>query len=274
MLMNRSFQAVAAALVVVAGLILSSPMRAGVASAVAAQADTFNWQGTLAAGQTIEIKGVNGSVRATAASGGGVEVTAAKSARRSDPASVGVVVVEHAGGVTICALYPDAGRRSNECVPGAGGRMNVRRNDVRVDFTVRVPAGVHFVGRTVNGDVEAEGLGGNAEAFTVNGDARLAAAGYGGARTVNGSIHAALGRSDWSEPLEFQTVNGGITVMLPSDVSTEVQADSVNGGFTTEFPTTVAGRLSRRHFSGTIGDGGRRLLLRTVNGSIELQRAP
>ena len=38
--------------------------------------------------------------------------------------------------------------------------MNVQNNDVTVRFTVRVPAGVAFVGRTVNGEVEATRLNG------------------------------------------------------------------------------------------------------------------
>ena len=62
----------------------------------------------------------------------------------------------HAGGVTICAVYPSRdARKPNECPPGDGGRMNVQNNDVSVRFTVRVPAGVTFVGKTVNGEIEA-----------------------------------------------------------------------------------------------------------------------
>ena len=61
------------------------------------------------------------------------------------PAEVKIEVVEHAGGVTICAVYPSSGA-PNECKPGKGGRMNVRDNDVNVEFKVSVPAGVRFVG--------------------------------------------------------------------------------------------------------------------------------
>jgi hypothetical protein len=53
----------------------------------AAQTD-FEWRGQMASGQTIEIKGVNGNVRAMAAVGNEVEVTATRSARRSYPADV------------------------------------------------------------------------------------------------------------------------------------------------------------------------------------------
>ena len=45
----------------------------------------FTWQGSLAAGRTIEIANLNGDVVAVAAAGSQVRVTAHKSARRSNP---------------------------------------------------------------------------------------------------------------------------------------------------------------------------------------------
>src|ERR1043166_537734 len=116
--------------------------------AAAAQGE-FHWKGKVAPGKAIEIKGVNGDIRAEAGSGD-VEVTAVKHARRSDSDDVKIEVVEHEDGVTICAVYPSDGRRENTCDAGHGGHMNVHDNDVVVDFTVRVPAGVRFVGRTVD----------------------------------------------------------------------------------------------------------------------------
>ena len=167
--------------------------------ALAAQED-FHWTGTVAAGAAVEIKGVNGGIVATGAPGGAVEVTAVKKGRKSDPAGVKVEVVEHAGGVTICAVYPSTGA-PNECKPGEGGRMSVRDNDVNVEFRVKVPAGVRFVGRTVNGGIEASGITADAEARTVNGGVALDATGTARAETVNGGITARLGRADWAGAL-------------------------------------------------------------------------
>ena len=65
---------------------------------------------------------------------------------------------------------------------------------MKVDFTVRVPARVHLVATTVNGDVSADRIGGNVHATTVNGDIDVTAAGYVKASTVNGGIEASLGR--------------------------------------------------------------------------------
>lgn len=245
------------------------------ALAAPAAAQDFRWTGRIAAGQELEIKGVNGPIGAVAASGDQIEVTAIKRARRSDPESVTIEVVEHQGGVTICAVYPTPrrARHENECAAGGGGHMSTEDNDVSVHFTVKVPAAVRFLGRTVNGDVDASGLGADVEVATVNGQVRVETRGRAEAHTVNGSIEATIGRADWTGDLDFRTVNGGITLYLPADLSTEIEAQTVNGDIETDFPLTVSGRFGMRRLRGTIGTGGRSLDLQTVNGSIRLLKA-
>lgn len=250
-------------------LALGSALLAGPTQA----ASDFSWRGRVAPGRTVEIKGVNGNVEATAATGADVEVTAIKKGRKSDPESVEIKVIEHAEGVTVCAVYPSSSSaRPNECAPGDRGHMNTRNNDVSVHFTVRVPHGVRFAGRTVNGGVDVSGVDADVVASTVNGGIRAGSGGHVAAETVNGSITATMGKADWSGPLELRTVNGGITLDLPSDLSVEVKAETVNGSIETDFPLTVQGRVSRRRLSGTIGGGGRDLRLATVNGSIRLRK--
>jgi len=236
-----------------------------------AGADEVAWHGRLSPGQTLEVKGVNGNIDATAAAEG--EVRATKRSRRSDAAAVEVRVVEHAGGVTVCAVYPTPeGSAPNECVPGHGGRMNTRDNDVEVNFTVVVPAGVRLVARTVNGSVGAGSLSGDVEAQTVNGSISVSTGGNVEAQTVNGAITASAGRADWSGRADFRTVNGSITVALPSDTSAEVEAQTVNGEIVTDFPISVQ-KLSRHSLSGTIGGGGRQLRMQTVNGAVRLKKS-
>jgi hypothetical protein len=234
-----------------------------------AQDDTWKWSKVVAAGKAIEIKGINGDVSATPASGNEVEVVAKKSGERSNPADVKIEVVEHANGVTICAMYP---HRGNECLPGALGRSENRNNDVEVDFEVRVPRGVRFTGRTVNGSVRATGMTADVDATTVNGSVRVSTTGLAQASSVNGSLTVRMGRTNWNNVLEFKTVNGGITIEMPKDLSTEVQASTVNGSLTSDWPMTVRGKWGPRHMNGRIGNGGRELALESVNGDIELRR--
>lgn len=236
-----------------------------------AAAQDFNWRGNVNQGQSIEIKGVNGDVRAEPSGSNQVEVVATKRARRDDPASVTFEVVPHAGGVTICAVYPSKDGQPNKCAPGKEGRMNTQNNDVTVAFTVRVPSGVKLIGKTVNGEVEATRLNGDIDLNTVNGSINFSTTGLARANTVNGSIRGEMGRADWRDALEMSTVNGSITLTFPQGLDTDFRASTVNGDITTDFPVATR-RVTRRSLEGTIGGGGRSLSLETVNGSITLKR--
>jgi len=244
-----------------------------------ASADEFRWSGRVSQGKAIEIKGISGDISAEPASGDEIEVVANKSARRSDPDAVKVQFVEHSGGVTICAIYPseDPGQ-VNTCESGTGsgrnsGTIGVRNNDVRVDFRVRVPAGVTFVGRTINGEIKVASLSSNVFTHTVNGSISISTSGYAEAKTVNGEILVSVGNGNWPKTLEFKTVNGGITLDLPANLSTQVTADTFNGEISSDFPISSLETMTRKHLSGKIGGGGRELILKTLNGSISLRRA-
>lgn len=241
------------------------------APALQQEGSEFRWTGRLAAGKTLEIRGVNGAIVVERAAGGEAEVVATKSGRKSDPAEVEIAVVPHDGGVTLCALYPAVDGKENTCAPG-GGRTSSKDNDVKVEWMVRLPDGANLAAHTVNGDVSARDLTGTVRASTVNGDVDVATRGIAEATTVNGSIHAALGKADWSGTMSFTTVNGGITVEVPSGLGAEVEATTVNGSIDTDFPITVQGKFGARSLKGTIGGGGRGLELETVNGSIRLRK--
>ncbi|HWA40247.1 MAG TPA: DUF4097 family beta strand repeat-containing protein [Gemmatimonadales bacterium] len=241
----------------------------------AAQSPDFSWHGTLAAGKTIEIRGVSGRIDASPASGNTVEVSAVKRERRhGDAEDVKVEVVEGSNGVTICAVYPTPrrARDENHCGSGRDYQMNTQDNDVEVNFTVKVPRGVRLEATTVNGDIRATDLAGDAELHTVNGGIDVTTSGLVEAETVNGDIDARIGRADWNGRLEFSTVNGGITLTAPASLATDVEASTVNGSVDSDFPITIQGRMERRHLRGTIGSGGRSLELTTVNGGIELRK--
>ena len=233
----------------------------------------FKWTGKLAAGKSFEVRGINGPIRATAASGSEIELVATRTGRRSDPESVKIEVVPHGGGVTVCAVYPSRDdSRPNECKPG-GGRMNVRNNDVNVEFELRIPKDVTFEGRTVNGRIQAEVLG-RAAVSTVNGSIEVTAGTLTEATTVNGSIRAEV-RSDVNaaDDIKLSTVNGSVHLNLPEGVDADVSAKTVNGGITSEFPEIeVRKKWGPRSAEGRLGHGGRELDLKTVNGGIRITK--
>jgi hypothetical protein len=232
--------------------------------------EEFRWTGRIDAGDVLEIKGINGPIHARPADGDEIEVVALKEGRRSDPEEVRIDVIEHAGGVTLCAVYPTPpGKRDNECGVGDDGRNSVEDNDVRVEWEVRVPRDVRFRGRTVNGDLEAMDLGGDADLATVNGDVEVTTGGFAEARTVNGSIRARMEGTP-SGDVSFETVNGSIELDVDEGLDANLDAAWMNGDLDTDLPFQIQGRLGRRSAEGRLGDGGHELRVKTVNGSIRI----
>jgi DUF4097 and DUF4098 domain-containing protein YvlB len=250
-------------------------------SQVSNSSEEFRWSGHVAPGKTIEIKGISGDIEATAGVGE-VEVVATKHSRRSDVSSVNIKVVEHSGGVTICAVYPtDDPNQTTSCEPGgrsvsdqnSSAKFNMKSNDVNVDFKVKVPAGVDLLARTVNGQINVSSLSSNVVTHTVNGSIKISTSGYAQAKTVNGEIYARLGDANWTGSLQFKTVNGAINLDLPASTNASVEASTFNGDISSDFAVTVLGKYGRKKLAGTIGAGGRELFLKTLNGSINLRRA-
>jgi len=237
-------------------------------------AQDFSWHGKVPAGKTVVIKGISGGIHARPSTGSEVEVTAIKRAKRSDPSTVKIEVVQDEDGVTICSVYPSPNAsHPNICTGGEHSHSDVRDNDTEVEFTVSVPSGVRFIGRTVNGGVQVEGLDAEVRAYSVNGGITLSTKGLAEASTVNGGITATVGRADWADGAEFSTVNGSVTLTLPASLGAELEASTVNGSIDSDFPLLVHGRISPRKITGTIGSGGPELKLSTVNGSIRLRKA-
>ncbi|HYI96186.1 MAG TPA: DUF4097 family beta strand repeat-containing protein [Bryobacteraceae bacterium] len=220
-----------------------------------AQQRDFEWHGPIARGSFIEIRGINGNVRAMPSTSGEVEVEA------DVESGVQVQFMRHQNGVTVCSVFPGEKicRPLGDTGPGA-----------RVNFVVRVPEGVNFLGSTVNGGVEANALKSDVQAYTVNGQVRVTTTGTVQAKTVNGSITASLLKPFWSKPAELTTVNGGITLVLPSTANAALEAATKNGKIVTDF--NARGKVTDQEVIGRIGGGGSRLVLNTVNGTIALKR--
>lgn len=229
------------------------------------------WSWDLGPGRVVEIKNVNGSITAEPAASQSVEVVAVKRARRSNPAEVRVEAVEHQQGITVCAVYPSR-RGDNRCAPGDEGRLDGDRSDVQVNFVVRIPESIRFVGTTVNGSVTAEGLSEDVRASSVNGSIRIVTEGAASATSVNGSIVATMGRTGDLGALHFETRNGSITLTLPEDIDAEFSGGTMNGRIASDLPVTVTGRNGPRSLSGVLGSGGKTIHLSSMNGGINIRR--
>jgi hypothetical protein len=225
------------------------------------------------AGKWLRVRNVSGEVRVRASTSDRVEIIATKSWRRGDPKLVRIESRKAPdGSLLVCAFWTEnatcteSGYRSN-----SEGRN--RDNDVAVDFEVRLPKGVNIGAWSVNGEVSVDGATGEVEAGSVNGT--VDATSSGGpvqASSVNGSVHARMGRLTGNDDLDFSTVNGSVIAEFGEDIDAQVELSTVNGRFQTDWPVTITGRVDPRHLRATIGKGGRRIRLSTVNGNVELRK--
>lgn len=235
---------------------------------------SFSWSGTIPAGKRILIKNINGSIDVERSANARVEVTAEKRWRRGDPDYVRIEQKKLGEEVLICALWGENSRCDENGIRSerSNDRSN-RNNDVSVRFVVRVPEGVRVDVSTVNGALEISGVTTDVRATTVNGSINARSAGGPvRATTVNGSIHVSMGSLGSAEDLEYETVNGSVTIELPANFGAQLELGTVNGRVTTDFPITVSGTLSPRRIRGTVGDGRTRLRASTVNGSVTLRK--
>jgi len=238
------------------------------------QGRPFHWNGKLSADQIVEVKNINGTIEAQGGSGDEVEVTAEKSGPKAD--QVEIKVVPNKDGVTVCAIYPTSyfGGSSSSCEPGNHWHSgNIHSDNTKVHFLVRMPRNLRLSGININGDVDAEGLGNVVRANTVNGSVRVSTDAWAEVETVNGSIDAKMGNSDWPGKLKINSVNGSVRLQMPNDLSADVKLSSVNGRISSDFPITISGGYVGHNAKGTIGSGGRELAIDTVNGSIQLKKA-
>lgn len=240
----------------------------------------FRWDGPLASGRSVYVRNLNGSVKIERATGARLEVTAVKRWRRGDPADARMEVTRVGSGdgdVLVCAIWRDV---TEECDEQGYRTRDQRRsrwdrdndNDVSIDVTVRVPDGVKVDVSSINGGLDVSGATSLVEAHTVNGgiDAR-SSGGPVNASTVNGDIDVRMGAIG-SGNLDFSTTNGSINVTVPEGLNADITMRTVNGSVGSDFPMTVNGRISPRRIAATIGRGGMKIDLTTVNGSIDLRR--
>jgi DUF4097 and DUF4098 domain-containing protein YvlB len=257
----------------VAALVLAlAPAVLGAQDRQSERAFTLNER--VPSGQWLRVRNVSGEVRVRPSTSDRVEIVGTKSWRRGDPKMVRIETKKSSdGSILVCAFWTENAtcdengyRSRNE------GRWN-RDNDVVVDFEVRLPKGVNVGAWSVNGEVNVDGATGEVEAGSVNGS--VDATSSGGpvqASSVNGTVHARMGRIGNTEDLNFSSVNGNVIAEFEQDIDAQIELSTVNGRFQTDWPVTITGRLDPRHLRATIGKGGRRIRLSTVNGNVELRK--
>jgi hypothetical protein len=220
----------------------------------------WTWRGSLPEDAFIDVRGVTGDIRALPSENGRVEV----SARFEETSGIDVRVTETPAGLIVCAV-----RKGSQACPAEPGTGPAGR----VDYDLRVPRGVKLIARTVNGGIQADSLASDVQATTINGGVVISTSGTAEASTVNGSIVAKLLRPFWRKAPQFSAVNGRISILIPPNVKTAIKAETRNGRIVNSL-SAFRGSATEQKLEGTVGTGGgcNPLIIRTINGPIELKQ--
>jgi len=254
--------------------------------------DSFTWNGAVAAGNTVRIRNLAGTINVERSTSSRVEVTGRKEWRNGDPADVRFEAVPQSDGVTICAIWYEG--RCTDDRPRSGPRRDDdnRNNDVRVVFTVKLPAGVRLEASGVSSDVNVTGatagvtansvsgdltltdVAGEIRVNSVSGEVRITGATTDAIRanTVSGDIEITLRQLGGTGDLNFSTVSGDVDITFPQNLDATVRMNTVSGGLQSDFPMTMQGEQRRRNMEVRIGAGGRVLNFNSVSGDVTLRR--
>ena len=222
----------------------------------------------LAADGSVSLSNINGDVRVVAWDRGEVKVDAVKRAYMQERLREARIKVDaSAGRIEIKTEYPE--------YRWSGGREHWE-NPATVEYTLTVPRGARLDHVSlVNGSLNIEGLTGAVHASSVNG--RVVARGLSGAvnlSVVNGKLDATLDKLNESGTVSLSSVNGPLVVTIPSDSNATVRANTVHGQIANDFNLPVReGEHVGRDLEGRLGQGGSRVRLSNVNGSISIRRA-
>jgi len=220
-----------------AGVLAVACPLSGVAAQSPSRTTNFHWNGTLAQGKTLEIRGVYGSIRAISSNNGSIQVDA----RIHDPALSRVDVVPSDNGITICGVAATRNGDVRECQPERGTE-DLEKGDSRVDFVIRVPAGIRFAASMIHGDIMVNSLRSNVNAATIDGNIELNESRDQGAEFYGNTVTGAID-SDFPiyENVPPPPESGPVDAHRPRIVSSKIG----NGGPVLE-ASTISGTIRLR----------------------------
>ena len=222
----------------------------------------------LAANGTVSLDNINGDVTIEVWDRSEVRIQAVKEASSQELLD-GLKVEIHAGAdvVRIDTDYP-SNKRSRD---GFDDHERGERRHMKVEYTLTVPRTATVSGvDLVNGNLMIVGVEGGVDAETVNGNIVVReSAGDASLSTVNGGIELYVDRLGYGERVDLEAVNGSIDLYLAASAGADINAETVNGRLSNDLGIDVRkGKYVGASFSGSVGGGGARVDLETVNGKI------
>ena len=230
--------------------------------------EEFHQTYPLSATGRVNLGNINGGVKITVWDRAAVQVDAIKKAYRRDRlAEARIEVTSTEENIRIKTEYPERNQTWND---------KRHDNPAIVEYSLTVPRKAILESiELINGPLEIEGVEGNVKASSVNGP--VTARGLMGEarlRTVNGPLRATFTELNEARPVALGSVNGDVTVVIPSNANASVRASTVHGLITNDWGIQVKhGEYVGHSLDAQIGNGGPRVKLSNVNGAISITRA-
>ena len=232
--------------------------------------EEFHQTYALSATGRVSLENINGGVQIKVWDRAALQLDAIKKAYRKDrldEAKIDVTSTEE--NIRIKTEYPSG----NQTFRSGEGRYN---NPAIVEYVLTVPrkAMLETI-ELVNGSLDIDGVEGDVKASSING--KVVARGLMGEAklsTINGQLHAIFVKLDDAKPISLNSVNGSVNLIIPSDANAAIRASTVHGGISNDFGLQVRhGDYVGHNLDGQIGNGGPRIKLENVNGSIKISHA-
>ncbi len=232
--------------------------------------EEFHQTYPLSATGRVNLGNINGGVKIKVWDRAAVQVDAIKKAyRRERLAEAKIEVTSTEENIRIKTEYPD----ENQSFYKDDRRYD---NPAIVEYSLTVPRKAMLESiELINGPLDIDGVEGDVKASSINGP--VTARGLMGVArlsTINGPLQAVFTQLDESKPITLGSVNGPVTIIIPSNANASVRAGTVHGAISNDFGIQVKhGEYVGHNLEGQIGTGGPRIKLGNVNGGIRIQRA-
>lgn len=215
----------------------------------------------------VSLSNINGSIEVVAWDRNEVRVEATKTADSAETMALMEIKVR------------STPERLSIDVDLSGARAIWRRNDVGrkavIDFKISVPrTAILNEVETVNGSVSVANLTNFTKISAVNGAVTARnLRGNANLSTVNGDVNCEFDRAEAGTKIALNTVNGRVSLTLPSDINATIKADTLNGNIVNDFGLPVRkGEYVGRDLYGRIGTGEVDIKLDSVNGQLSILR--
>lgn len=224
------------------------------------------WKKTysITAGGELGIENMHGKIVVRPGAGSNVEIIATRIARAGTDEAAKKLLAE--------APMQESATESAIRISSNKTGLNWGRQQYRVDYEVRAPAGITLNLSVSSGEIDVAGWQGRVKMNATNGTVDGSGlAGEVEASATNGKITLRLAQLT-ERGVKVETTNGEISIEVPKDVKGRIVARVTNGEISVDgLNAEPSPANTRRRYEAALNGGGPTLSIETTNGAISVR---